>query len=167
MSVRAGTRWIGYLGVALAALLGLGALAFTVLEMVDGGWGSVTEFGGVTLVFAWPTILALTFMIARPLVAVRWGRALGRGTAAFVAWVASVGLYSLTTGLGPLRAIAALAVWSGTPVIVVFLAQQALERAPFRQRTKVMAIGTVALVMVWCTAPTAIVIDCAMGAGCP
>jgi len=167
MTARDGTRWIGDVGVAFAALLGLGALSFTVLELVDGGWGGLSEFGGITLVFAWPTILSLTFMIAGPLVALRWGRALGRGTAAFVAWVASVALYSLTTGLGPLRVIAALAVWSGTPVIVVFLVQQALERAPFRQRTKVVVVGTVALMMVWCTAPTAIVINCAMGAGCP
>lgn len=75
MSVREGTRWFGYISVAFAALVGLGALSFTVLELVDGGWGGLSEFGGVTLVFAWPTILALIFMIAGPLVALRWGRA--------------------------------------------------------------------------------------------
>lgn len=147
-------------------MLGFGALSFTLLQLVDAGWSGVTEFGGVALLFAWPTALALTLMVAGPLAARRLGRTLGAGTAALAGWTLSIALY-VGVGLRPLRFLVSLAIWSGTPVIVVYLIQQAIERAPFERRTKLTLTAVVALVMVWCTAPTALVIDCAMGVGCP
>ena len=166
MTVRNGARWIGYFGVTLAALIGLGALSFTVLELVDAGWSGVTEFGLMGFVFAWPTILGMIGMLAGPSLARRLGRSLGSGTAALCSWVLSLALYS-AFGPDPIRFISSVAIWSGTPIVTVYVTQWALERTRLRPRLKVGLVTVVAVVMVWATAPVALVVACAMGAGCP
>jgi len=157
------------LTLALVALVALAVITLTGLLLLQGGSHAVSEFGLASLRGTWPTLAALTVVLAGPPLLARLDGRPRFGLVALVVWIASAVVYrAAEDGTAfSLRASAAVAIWAGVPILVVYALRSALSRTPFRPLTQVAIVVIAALVLAWLTAPMALVVVCAVTGNCP
>jgi len=154
---------------ALVTLVALAALAFTGLMLIQGGSRALTEFDLDTLRASWPTLAALALVLAGPPLFARLDGHPRSGLIAVAMWIASSLVYLLYEGGSgsSLRASAAVTIWAGVPILVVYGFRSALTRTPLRPWAQLGAVVMAALVVAWLTAPMALVVHCALTGNCP
>jgi hypothetical protein len=163
----AGFWWIGRIAIGLLAFLAFGAIAFTAFELFDAGPSGVAEFGLDSFTYAWPTLLALVFVITEPFLLRNLHSRLRPELVATIAWLGSSLAYARDFQNVSVRSTVAVLMLAGSPILAIHIWRQILARTSMRTGFQLLATVAVALVLAWLTVPMALVVGCAVAGACP
>jgi len=159
--------WIGRIAIGVLAFVAFGAVAFTAFELFDAGPSGLAEFGFDSLTYAWPTFLALTFVIAEPFLRRNLHSRLRPALVATIAWLGSSLAYARDFQNVSVRGTIAMLVLAGSPILAVYIWRLILARTSMPTGFQLSATVAVALVLAWLTGPMALVVGCAVASACP
>jgi hypothetical protein len=162
-----GLRWMGRTVIGVLTLVALGAIAFTAFVLFDAGLDGLAELRSAPFTYSWPTVLALTLVIAEPFLLRNLHSRLRPALVATIAWLGSSFVYARPFQSTSVRSTIAVLVLAGSPILAIYICRRMLGRTSMRKGSQLLATVAVALGLAWLTVPMALVVGCAVAGACP